>query len=237
MKIDLLYLAKDRFEFTQESFTLLLENTNWDLVNMLFVVDDNSKSSSAAKWLQVTSDQAPVKTQFHSTNLSSPVGVMLYYLDHREAEYFAKVDNDICLPPGWLEAMTSVIERYDLDLLGMEAGRSGEPPDDWDGIYSRNKDCSHIGGVGLIRGTAIRRSRRPVPNGRFGWTENQHQVPYTRAWIKPDLQMYALDQVPREPWTNYSYDYYEQGIQRFWSNYPKEMTWYWNWRLGEGVIV
>lgn len=226
MKVDLLYPAKDRIEFTKETFTRLLENTNWDLVNMLFVVDDGSRSASA-KWLQVTADQAPVKTQFHSTQFDSPVGVMLYYLDHREEDYFAKIDNDIVVPPGWLEAMTSVVERYDLDLLGMEAGRSREPLEDWNGVYGINKDCSHIGGVGLIRGTAIRRARRPVPNGRFGWTENQHQVPYTRAWIKPDLQMLELDKVPFDPWMTYSESYIEQGIQRFWSNYPREMTWYW----------
>lgn len=233
MKVDLLYLAKDRIEYTKESFTRLLENTNWDHVRRLFVVDDGSGSASA-KWLQVTADHAPVKTEFHRTHYGSPVAVMLYYLDRREEEFFAKIDNDIVIPPGWLEAMLSVIERYpDLDLLGMEGGRSRKPIDGWDGRYGINKDCSHIGGVGLIRGTAIRRARRPIPNGRFGWTENQHKVPYKRAWIKPDLQMVELDKLPFDPWMGYSKSYVEQGIQRDWENYPREMTWYWECFYGK----
>jgi hypothetical protein len=175
-----------------------------------------------------------VNHEFRTTEFGSPVAVMLHFLDRREAEVFAKIDNDIVVPPGWLEAMLSVMESHpDLDLLGMEAGRSREPPEDWDGVYGLNEDCSHIGGVGLIRCKAIRRARRPIPNGRFGWTESQHQHPYTRAWIKPDLQMHALDQLPFEPWLSISNSYIDAGIQRDWEVYPREMTWYWDWKYNQ----
>jgi hypothetical protein len=227
--VDILYLAKDRIEFTKQTFSMLLQNTNWDLVNKLVVYDDGSPKDDR-NWLKKATMELEMKNEFRATNFGSPVAVMLHFLDRREANVFAKIDNDIVVPPGWLEAMTSVMEkRPTLDLLGMEAGRSRPPKDNWRGSYGINKDCSHIGGVGLIKGSSIRRHSRPVPNGRFGWTENQHENNYERAWIKPDLQLHALDQLPLEPWMSLSRSYIDAGVQRKWGIYPREMTWYWEW--------
>lgn len=244
MLVDILYLAKGRLEFTKHTFKMLVKNTNWDLVNKLVVYDDGSGKPDRV-WLHDATTKLGMKNEFRATNLESPVAIMLHFLDRREADVFAKIDNDIVVPPGWLEAMTSVMEAEPaLDLLGMEAGMSGRPPDDWDGVYGVNHDCSHIGGVGLMHTRAFRRVSRPVPNGRFGFTEWQHQVYPPRAWIKPDLQMCELDKLPFNPWASLSDGYVDEGVQRRWGKYPDDMfDDYWSWwnedlhRLpGKGIV-
>ncbi len=48
--VDLLYLACNRLEFTQETFTALIANTDWQLVHELFVYDDGSQDGTR-EWL------------------------------------------------------------------------------------------------------------------------------------------------------------------------------------------
>ena len=42
MSLDVLYLSRNRREFTAFTFSKLIENTNWDLVDRLVVYDDSS---------------------------------------------------------------------------------------------------------------------------------------------------------------------------------------------------
>jgi hypothetical protein len=230
-RVDIMYLAKGRLEFTKQTFGMLIANTNWELVNKLVVYDDGS-SKPDRTWLHRATTKLKMKNEFRTTDLGSPVAIMLHFLDRREADVFAKIDNDIVVPPGWLEAMTSVMDAEPaLDLLGMEAGMSGRPDDDWDGVYGVNHDCSHIGGVGLMRSRAFRRASRPVPNGRFGFTEFQHNTYPPRAWIRPDLKMCELDKLPFDPWESLTAGYkQEPGLQRDWGAYPADMfDGYWSW--------
>ena len=232
--LDILYLAKGRRAFTELTFGWLLQNTNWEIADRLFVYDDGSANADGTReWLGDTIRCCPQEHYFRETAFGSPVAVMNDYVERTDAEWVVKVDNDIVLPEGWLEAMVSVIEANDdIDLLGMEAGMSGKPPDFWDGTYGPNWDCSHIGGVGLMRVSALKRYPRPVPKGRFGWTESQHRFRRKSAWIKPDLRMCCIDQVPVEPWCSLYADYlaYGNGLQRTWSPYPREMAEYhWGW--------
>jgi len=44
-KVDILYLAKGRLEFTKHTLGMLVKNTNWDLVNKLVIYDDGSSKS------------------------------------------------------------------------------------------------------------------------------------------------------------------------------------------------
>ena len=229
---DILFLAKDRRTFTEMTFGWLLENTNWDLVNRLIVYDDGS-TDGTREWLRDIVRSCPQEHYLRETHFGSPVAVMNDYLDKTDADWFCKVDNDICLPTGWLEAMTSVIDNYDLDLLGMEAGMSGPPEDHWDGVYRPNMDCTHIGGVGMMRVGAIKRYPRPVPNGRFGFTESQHKFKRKSAWISPDLRMSCLDKIPEEPYLSLTEEYLSQGdaVQRkVGSPYPPQMAdYHWGW--------
>lgn len=228
---DIVYVARDRLEFTQISFGWLLETTNWECFNRLYVYDDGS-TDGTREWLEDAVRACPQEHYFVRCHYHSPIGVMNAHVDKTDAEWFCKVDNDILLPHGWSEAMCSVIDSHDIDFLGMEAGMSGQPEDGWDGGYGPNWDCSHIGGVGLMRVGAIKRYPRPVPNGRFGWTESQHKFKRKMAWISPDLRMACLDKIPDEPFPSLSSQYVDRGIQRRWHPYPKEMQeFYWGWIL------
>lgn len=227
---DVLYVAKNRREFTEITFGWLLENTNWECFDRLIVYDDGS-SDGTREWLKDTIRTCPQEHHFRRSHFGSPVGIMNDYVDQTDADWFCKVDNDILLPEGWAEAMVSVLEKHDdLDLLGMEAGMSGCPQDGWDGTYGPNWDCSHIGGVGLIRVGAYRRYPRPVPKGRYGWTESQHKFKRKSAWIAPDLRMACLDKIGEEPFASLSEVYIQQDNQRRWEPYPREMAdYHWGW--------
>jgi len=230
---DILYVAKGRRAFTEHTFNLLLENTNWDLANRLFVYDDGSKDGTKV-WLRKNIMRCPQEHYFRETKFGSPVSVMNDYVEKTNASWFCKIDNDICLPPGWLDAMVSVTDSHPhLSLLGMEAGMSGQPPDDWDGTYTVNNDCTHIGGIGLIKVATYKRYPQPIPNGRYGWTEFQHRFNPKRAWISPDLRCPLLDHLEFEPWLGLSHQYVANSLQRDMGKYPKEMAWSWSWMWPE----
>jgi hypothetical protein len=94
-------------------------------------------------------------------------------------------------------------------------------------------DCStdgtrewlHIGGVGLIRSSAIRKPMKA--HGRYGWT--QYQGPLDTAWIKPDLPVVQLDLIPEEPWRSLAAEYVDKGWARYWTPYDPLQPEWWAW--------
>lgn len=243
--IDILYVAWNRLRFTQDSFGWLIENTNWSLVDRLFVWDDGSKDGTD-EFLEgaILHAKKHLQTEiiFRRTNFRSPVRIMNEYLRDAQSDYFCKIDNDIACPPGWLDALLNTRERHpEVDLLGMEAGRMGIPGRDgsvFDGLYGVEY-CSHIGGVGLIR-TGLFQEKGPIPvrGQRHGWTEYQHHYQPVRAWIKPDLMCPQLDRIPVEPWSYLSSRYIDKGWQRAWPAMdPKWSLPYWSWFAPEEVAA
>ena len=215
MKLDVLYVAWNRLEFTDFSYQMLLANTAWDRVSKRFLAE--------------MAEQAPVPCDFWQDELHSPPAVMNRYVARSEAEWFAKIDNDIVVPPGWLEAMQEVIDGSPtVELLGMEAGRGLPVTPEWDGVY-RFEDGSHMGGVGLLKVDAFRRRvRMKEGDGRFGFTEWQHEYRPVRGWINPDLPVVSLDRVPFEPWAKLSERYVDKEWQRPWGKYHERAD-YWDW--------
>lgn len=226
--LDILYLAWNRLEFTQFSWQMLMENTSWDRVSKLVVCDDRSEDGTAG-WLRKQLKGAPVETDFREDALRSVPAVMNRYIASAEAEWFAKIDNDIIVPPFWLEAMQSVIATNpEVELLGMEAGRGNGRSGDWDGIY-RFEPGSHVGGVGLMSVEAFaRRTKMSEGDGRFGFTEWQHEYRPVRGWINPDLPVVSLDRVPFEPWVSLAEKYVEKEWARPWGKYHERAD-YWDW--------
>lgn len=230
--IDVIYLAWNRRAYVEFSFPLLLANTDWHLVNRLVVYDDGSTDGTAT-WLseQVVAwntDQKHPPIEMHHTRFQSPVATMNHYLDNYESDMFAKIDSDIAVPPGWLEEMNRMMYlNPSLDILGMQAD-SG-PPSHGRDSRRRVEEASHIGGVGLIRRRAFKFCR-PVPRGRFGWTEHQQlHADLTKAWIRPDLATFELDKLPFQPWTSLALEYVQLEWQRPWSPYPTDANDYWDW--------
>lgn len=240
--IDVLYPARNRKAFTEFTFPMLLRQTPWDKLEggSLYVYEDGSKDGTAQVLTklceQAEKDGVPVKL-VHS-KFGSPVGVMNHYVEYAESEFFVKVDNDIVVPEGYFEALLGVIRTPPyvgpvIELLGMEAGRMGPPKEGWDGTY-RFEEATHIGGVGIMRTESFGLRRQMVADGRFGFTEWQHEFRPLRGWITPDLMLTSLDQVPLEPWVSLTEQYVTGKINREWPKYHERwMNQYWAWWADE----
>ncbi len=230
MKVDVLYLAYNRLAFTRTSFGMLIANTDWSLVDRLVVYDDGSTDGTLG-YLRGAIEQVPGRVELRRKALRSPVAVMLDYLDDTDADVFAKIDNDIALPHDWLAPAIGVLEDSPtLDLLGLAAGWLGRPRGnqaEWGYV-----PASHIGGVGLMRTSAFRRFRPLEPNGRFGFTEWQHETAVRSGWIDPDINAVQLDLIPDEPWADLARRYvvrnwsrkwppYDQASRSWWANIPE----------------
>ena len=229
--IEVIYLTWNRRKFVEFGFQKLLDNTDWSLVSHLHVFDDTSEDGTADYLSETLAAGVPVPATLHPCGFRSPVATMNHYLTLTECEVFAKIDNDIVVPPGWLETMSGVMERnHGIELLGMEPGRMGPPDDDWDGVY-RTEHARWIGGVGLMRTSTFTTRRQMEANGRFGFTQFQQEYRPGCAWISPDIKVFSLDQVPLEPWLSYSQDYVNRGWQRHWPSYYPGSSHIWDWAI------
>lgn len=231
MNVDLLYVTHNRLEFTQASFKALLDHTDWDHIDRVWLIDDRSVDGT----LEFVHDAArliPRRTSFTSGRFGGPVAVMNHTLDRSSADVLAKIDNDVIVCPGWLNEMTAVLEEHPrFDALGMEPGFG----DRYDGqpAQRRARPARWIGGVGLIRTRVFKGNRRPQPNERwFGWTQFQRRH-VNAAWITPDLPVFLLDHLPVEPWRSLTDMYATNGWTRRWETYADEMTVYYDWWVKE----
>lgn len=205
--IDIVYLAYNRIEFTRETIKAMITNTDWTQVGRLVVYDDGSVDGSQ-KFLQAV--EFPVTTEFIFRKLGGPVAITNDYLGRKPAEVFAKIDNDVLLPPFWLSECLKVLGAHpELDLLGIEAHFPVQH-----GQVARGYTLAkHIGGIGLMR----RRCFRTLPraSGRSGFTEWQTEnKEVVKGWITPSIPVVLLDRVHRDPWVSYSRRYRDNGWQR-----------------------
>ncbi len=230
MTVDILYLAWNRRAYTETTFRMLLENTDWDIVNNLVVYDDGS-SDGTYGWLRDQIGRAPVPAVIRKKpkgRWRSPVEIMAHYLSGSDADCFAKIDNDIAIPPGWLTASMTVLALNDeLDLLGLAAGWTGHP-----GPAHRYSwlPSSHIGGVGLMRTEAFRRHPGLGGVGRQGFTQWQHaHRDVVTGWITPDLAAVQLDLIPDEPWRSLAAYYVSKRWAREWPPYDTANRVWWDW--------
>jgi glycosyltransferase involved in cell wall biosynthesis len=240
MRLDVVYLAWNRLKFVGATWPWMMSHTNWDYVERLIVYDDGSEDGTleflrehTARDIQHHHRKIPVELRLG--DFRSPPAIMNHYLATSEADVFAKIDSDIALPGGWLEALLSVMEgRKKPDLLGMEAGMvelAGRDGKRWDGRYTF-EPATNIGGIGLMRVSAFK-TRPPIParvDSRFGFTEWQQRYDLKRGWIRPDLLCPQLDRLPFEPWASLAEQYVAEGWSRPWPKYhPEMMSAYWSW--------
>lgn len=245
-KVDIVFPSSSRPEFSAVSLAALAVNTNWDLVRRLIIYTDGSPMREGF----VAREPIPIDVlEYDHERHGGPVAIMLAYLDRPDvAEVFAKIDNDVIVPPGWLDAAVRVMaEHPELDLLGLEPPASRTPapwargkrppaPEETtihiaDGRFARYVLTDAIGGVGLMRSRAFAGRDRMRPHATYGgftdWQQRNAEV--TKGWILPPLSLFLLDRLPFEPWLGLSRRYIEAGDQRPWTNYGPEAAALWEW--------
>jgi glycosyltransferase involved in cell wall biosynthesis len=227
--VDLLYLSSNRLEFTRETFSTLLRNTDWRFVREL-VVNDNNSVDGTREWLEQAVRQAPVPVRYIKANHLSPVTAMLQFIASGRAPVLAKVDNDTMVPPGWLRLSLEALERHpELALLGIEAFH---PHSDDLQLPRSYVPAEFISGLGLYKRSVFARSRPRAIGKWFGFEEWQvaQGSSLVRGWINPALCIFLLDRIPFEPWLSYSDMYIARGWQRSWPKYDPNCTlWQWRW--------
>ncbi len=237
--VDLLYLACNRLEFTEETFATLVANTDWRYINELFVYDDGSVDGTR-EWLETNVKNVPAPVRFVKTSFGSPVAAMVHFIKSASAPILAKTDNDAMLPPAWLRQSLEVLDRRpELSLLGIEAMY---PHIDDIRLPRSYTSAVFISGLGLYRRSSFAVSH-PTPYDKwFGLEEWQtaQGAGLIRGWITPAIPVFLLDRIPFDPWKQYSDKYIRRGWQRSWPKYDSACTlWRWRWpeRQGEAVAL
>jgi len=230
--VDLLYVACNRREFTVETFSALLANTDWRYIRQLFVYDDGSRDGTG-DWLRANYRRCPSHAIMLQTRYGSPVAVMNDFIRRSSALILAKCDNDAMLPPSWLRQSLDCLDRHpELSMLGIEAMYPHSHDVDQPRDYT---PAQFISGLGLYRRDAFAVSK-PVPFGKwFGLEEWQTaRQPFLRCgWITPAIPVFLLDRMPVEPWKSYASDYVRRGWQREWPKYDPACT-LWSWHRPDG---
>jgi hypothetical protein len=236
VRLEILYCAWNRLQFTSATWAWMMAHTNWDYVSKIVVYDDGSEDGT----YEFLRDNAKpfrrkhrtIEVELRQSTLHAPAAIMNHYIATSEAEAFVKIDNDIALCGGWLEKMLHVFGENDVELLGMEAGMVSMQGRDGVNRKYGIEPCSHIGGVGMMSVQAFK-SRPPVPfriGDRIGFTEWQNRYDLKRAWIVPDLDVPQLDRLPFEPYLSLTEEYIERGWNREWGKYDEKwMSPYWGW--------
>jgi len=251
VQIDIVFPNFNRLAFAQHALRLLVRNTNWSLVRRLKLYDDGSTDGTAdllacfAKW----ANHVLIPTDFIPGPFEGPVSIMNAHLRSLDAGgadpdvVMAKIDNDTCVPPGWLDACVELMKAEPaIDLLGIEAFSPPVPYAPGQKRYMQ--PSSHIGGIGLMRVRCFGPPRRPLQPrgiaGRFGFTEWQHDNPdVIRGWLTPALPVVLLDHVPRVIWREMAELYVRKGWSRAWGCYGEDTraSWEWALQLDEGELL
>jgi hypothetical protein len=252
-KIDILFSASSRPEFTRASLAALRDNTDWTRVRCLWLYLDGPDPETRAAVGTFMAHFRPVEFHVFEDSFGGPVAIMNHWISgtcFTAGLILAKIDNDVIVPPGWLNAAAEVMDLHpELDLLGLEPPLSRTPapwangkrppaPElergkhivtGWNG-YAR---CEAVGGVGLFRRRAFTDRPRMVPHSTYGgFTDWQLASPdLVIGWIVPPLALFLLDRLPIEPWASLSRSYIAAGVQRPWTNYGPEAAGLWEWWL------
>ncbi len=234
MRVDIHFPVHNRLRYVEASFATLIENTDWDMVDALYITDDDS-TDGTHEYLVNAMCELDVATMMITDRFGGPVAAMNTVLDKTDAEIIAKVDSDLILPPGWLQTMLRVMDEHpELDALGTEPGFAARLHLDF--VSRGYLNAPHIGGQGLFRTRAFRRGRPQQKDTFFGMTQFMRRH-MTCAWIDPDIAAFNLDHLPFEPWQSLARAYVAKGWSRAWSSYPRSWGNYWEWFAPDWALL
>jgi glycosyltransferase involved in cell wall biosynthesis len=226
--VSILFVAKNRKQFTEWSLTSLLGNTNWDLVEKLWLNDDGSVDGTDLV-LEDAAHFVPIESEVRRTNIGSPISIANDAVFECKTQFIAKIDNDTLLPPGWLDvAMEVIAGEPKTDLVGLEYwGLEG-------GLPYRPAPAAFVGGLFLARRDIFQGKKLPESHGiYYGWQDWQNQQQIKRSWIQPSIPVVLLDRIPVEPCASLTKEYEAKGWQRPWERYGPEQAHLWNWFFGK----
>lgn len=227
---DILFLARNRLEYTCKTLWNLLSNTDWSMVGKLWLYDDQSEDGTR-EFMEHTFAR-PVETVFTAGVFNTPISILVDMARQSTAPLIAKIDNDMMVPQDWLNVSMRVMEQHEkLQLLGL-AWRGGPVVATEEYSFQETR---FIGGVGLFRRQVIvdwyddpLEGAKAQP-GRERFLRGIDQRDMLSGWLVPNLPICHLDHVPFEPWLGYGKRYVEKGWQRPCSKYDLEMTKLWEW--------
>jgi hypothetical protein len=223
--VDIMMPSRNRLEFCRKTLEILERNTDWNLVNKLWLYDDQSVDGTR-EFLYERAQTMPADTEVVSDIFNSPYCALLDCVSKSKTDFICKVDNDCLLPFGWLNAGVGVMDRDpSLDLLGI-AYRDDVTPHCGEQLYTY-KVSSFIGGIGVYRRDLLKDlpvEILPVQNWRGIW-QQEMKVGY----LSPSLPVCLLDWMPWDPWVTLSERYEAIGWQRRWGRYGKDNVRLWQW--------
>jgi cellulose synthase/poly-beta-1,6-N-acetylglucosamine synthase-like glycosyltransferase len=232
MVVDLLYLAKNRLEFTKESFSMLVANTDWSLIGELHVCDDGSVDGTDDYLIEAIGaarGDLPEVTLFKQSNFGSPILVFNEFVKNTRSPLVCKLDNDTVVPPRFLNACVDVLDTSpELQCLGIEAFHEVDLNPHAQRGY---EPCRYTGGIGVFRREPFKISLPKANEIYYGFGDWQQNVGVTCGWIRPSLSVFLLDRIPFEPWATLSHQYEMENWQRFWPSYGPERRDLWAWRF------
>jgi hypothetical protein len=224
-RIDICYLAHNRIEFTRASFAALIASATPRERIIAFVDNDEQGSAAEIRSMLRAGDEV-VEGKW-----GGPVAITNAFLDMKPSRIFAKVDNDLVVCPGWVDACLSALQAQpEFSFVGIEPGSL--PPQIGG---NKIKSAAHVGGIGIFRREAFDKYGRPVASGRFGFTEWQYKnTKVLRGWLTPPLPVFLLDHLPMEPWLSLSKQYRSRGWEReTWGVYGPGSEKLWSWWLSK----
>jgi glycosyltransferase involved in cell wall biosynthesis len=228
MTLDLLFLAKNRLEFTRESLAALKQNTDWTLVNHLVLYDDGSTDGT----LEFLEEQAvEIGVELRQTNLGSAVTAANHFIRRSRADLVAKCDNDAMYPPHWLEISLGVMQTYpELQVLSLEERDiKGEPPFSY-------QPAGRGDGLYIARREIFKNSLPTVRDKYWGWEFWMLTHNIRGGWLKPSLPVFLLDRLPFEPWRSLTQEYGAKGWMRLLGcEYTMARAYLWQWCNWETV--
>jgi len=179
MRVRLCMFARERPHYTELSLYRLLAATCFDDVEFIFISDGNSPEMSA-RLRGIASDFPQIS---HFIEHKKPIGVAscmdkVLFDVPGDFEFFAKVDNDVLVPVGWLD--------YGLNFLSSQEATdknilvAGFPPKG-DRVKGY-KIAQHVGGIFVAKKSAFS-GRIGSTHTVYGWTRYQHNIVSKRGKI------------------------------------------------------
>jgi len=161
------------------SFPRILEECMGGYVNKLWVIDDSSIDGSYVYLYEVLKNiipRLPCESHIIQLSIGNSVGHLNYVLENSDADYFIKIDNDIVIPAGYVEALLAIMTMDESLAFLMMGECSGFPfiEKPFEYVY---RPSNHIGGVGMFKGSLMRDIGIVPTEARFfGFTGYQQRL-------------------------------------------------------------